>query len=100
MVSEVGVNTEEAGRVARGVMQSESARQTIRDVEAVIALFQQGPRTGNPVYVEGYAEKLIYEIYEKCPSGKITGVTSIRETRKYPVISGEIVKVSAYCVES
>jgi hypothetical protein len=64
----------------------------------LIGLFQMGPQTGNPVYSKDYARNLMQLIYEKCPSGKVTGLTSVRESRKYPVISGEIVKVTGFCL--
>ncbi|NJL25858.1 MAG: hypothetical protein HC902_12270 [Calothrix sp. SM1_5_4] len=96
-ISETGVNLEEAAGVARAVL-DEKGKEAAQNVAAVIGLFQMGPRTGNPVYVKDYAKNLIQQIYEKCPSGNVTGLTSIRETRKYPVVSGEIVKVTGYCL--
>lgn len=93
-VSEVGVSVEEAGRIARAADSKAGS-----DAAAIIGLFQMGPRTGNPVYDEHYADKIIYQIYEKCPNGKITNLMSIRETRKYPVISGEIVKITGICMK-
>ena len=41
---------------------------------------------------------MIAMLKAECPSGKLTGLMSVRESRKYPVISGEIVKVTGYCV--
>lgn len=95
MMSETGVNVEEIGAIARAAQTK--GGDGAGNVAAIIGLFQMGPRTGNPVYSERYAEKLIYALHEKCPTGRITGLMSIRETRKYPVISGEIVKVTGYC---
>lgn len=62
------------------------------------AMLNMGPRTGMPVFSEKYAQNLIHEIYQKCPSGKITGLNSIREHRAYVYISGEIVKVTGFCI--
>lgn len=98
MVSETGVSTEEIGKLARAT--GGQAGKQASDAAAIVSLFQMGPRTGNLVYNENYAQKLIYLLHEKCPSGRITGLTSIREQRKYPVISGEIVKVSGYCLKT
>ena len=95
-VNELGVNTDEVSKVIQALMRSKS-----KDLEKVvnfIALFQVGPRTGNPVYNEKYAEKLLDLISLKCPDGRISGVQSVREMNKYPTISGEIVKVSGYCL--
>jgi hypothetical protein len=94
-VSENGVSAEEIGAIAKSF--KTKGGDAAGDAAGIIALFQQGPRTGNPIYNEKYAERLIYQIHEKCPSGRVTGLMSVRETRKYPVISGEIVKVTGYC---
>ncbi len=96
-ISETGINIGEAADTAKIFMNKEGQKQA-NDIASAIALFQMGPRTGNPVYVKDYAKNLIQLIYEKCPSGKVTGLMSIRETRKYPVVSGEIVKLTGYCL--
>lgn len=96
-LSETGVSVEEIGAAAR--LANRHAGRDAAGVAAIIALFQTGPRTGNPVYDEHYAEKLIYQLHEKCPSGRVTDLMSIREMRKYPAISGEIVKVTGYCLK-
>ena len=96
-VSETGVSAEEISAIARA--SRTRAGKDAGGIAGLIALFQIGPRTGNPVYDEHYAEKIIYLVHEKCPSGRITGLTSIREMRKYPAISGEIVKVTGYCMK-
>lgn len=98
LMSETGVSTEEIGAIARATRTG--AGKDAGNVAAIIGLFQMGPRTGNPVYNERYAEKLVYEIYRKCPSGRVSNLVSIREMRKYPVISGEIVKVTGVCREA
>ena len=100
IVSERGFNLEEAGSVSQAMMKasknSEAAKhlQTIQDI---IALFQFGPRTGNPVFNDDYADVIYQEIDNQCPSGQITGLAIVRESNKYPIVSGEIVKVTGYC---
>ena len=96
-VSETGVNIQEIADVSKAFTNSDR-HQGADDIAQMIGYFQMGPKTGNPVYNREYARNLGRMIYEKCPSGKVTGLTSIRETRKYPVISGEIVKVTGYCL--
>ena len=96
-ISESGVNIGEAARISKVFLNKDRARDA-GNIAAAIGLFQMGPRTGNPVYVKGYAKNLVQLLYEKCPSGNITGLMSIRETRKYPVVSGEIVRVTGYCL--
>lgn len=95
--SETGIDIGELKEVSK-VFLSKQGDKVADDVAAIVGLFQMGPRTGNTVYNKDYAKTLISAIYEKCPSGNVTGLTSIRETRKYPVISGEIVKVTGYCL--
>jgi hypothetical protein len=97
LMSETGVNIQELKEASKLFM-NERSGQAAEDLAGIIGLFQMGPRTGNPVYVKDYAKNLIQVIYEKCPSGKVTGLASIRETRKYPVVSGEIVKVTGFCL--
>jgi hypothetical protein len=96
-ISETGVDINEAKNIAKLFMSKESQKQA-DDIAGIVGLFQMGPRTGNTVYTKGYAKNLIRAIYEKCPSGRVTGLMSIRESRKYPVISGEIAKVTGYCL--
>ncbi len=97
-ISETGVNIGEAVEISKRFMNKDQGKDA-EGVAALIGLFQMGPVTGNPVYVKDYAKNLVQLVYEKCPSGKVTGLMSIRETRKYPVISGEIVKVTGYCLQ-
>lgn len=96
-MSEMGVSAEEIGALAKAT--NSRGGDNVAGAAAILSLFQTGPRTGNPVYDERYAEKLVYEIHQKCPSGRVSGLMSIREFRKYPVISGEIVKVTGYCAK-
>ena len=98
MVSETGVNLKEAADIAAAFTRNNKTQQQIKDLQAIISLFQMGPVTGNPVYVENYTQTLPEIMKAKCPSGHLTALTSIRETRKYPVISGEIVKIRGFCV--
>lgn len=96
-ISESGVNLGEAAEVSK-VFLNKDRQKDAEEIVGLIGLFQMGPITGNPVYVKDYAKNLIQLIYEKCPSGKVTGLMSVRESRKYPVVSGEIVKVTGYCL--
>jgi hypothetical protein len=96
-VSETGVSFEEAGKIAKALNNSKRGREDIDNVSGILQLFQMGPRTGNPVFTESYAQNIVNDLYKECPSGKLTGIVSIRETRKYPVISGEIIKIKGYC---
>jgi hypothetical protein len=97
-VSEVGVDLGDAKAIAQAGLANQRDRQAAGDIASIIQSFQMGPRTGAPVYSDKYAEKLIYQLHTQCPSGKITGVQSVRESREYPVIKGEIVKITGYCL--
>ncbi|SMF58253.1 hypothetical protein [Pseudobacteriovorax antillogorgiicola] len=96
-VSETGINLDEAADIAK-TFASKSDNENIEAIRGFVALFQQGPRTGNPIYFSEYARNFYKEIYQACPRGLISGLNSIRETRKYPVISGEIIKITGYCL--
>lgn len=96
-VSETGVDLQEAGRISKAI--SEDRGKQIDDMMQIIGLFQMGPRTGAPVFSVSYIKDVHKLLRSECSKGYLTGINSIRETRKYPVISGEIVKVTAYCVQ-
>jgi hypothetical protein len=94
----IGVDTEEAVETAAIIAEaSGGSGDSMRTIGDIIALFQMGPRTGNPVFNVKYSDEVIHQLREECPSGRITGLTMVRETAKYPVVSGEIVKIVGYC---
>jgi hypothetical protein len=95
-ISENGINIREANEIVRRLGNAAWSKQS-DDLAAIIGLFQMGPRTGNTVYSADYARAMAELIYQKCPSGQVSNLVSIRETRKYPVVSGEIVKVTGDC---
>lgn len=99
LVSETGFNLDEAGSILRHSTQHAQTRNEIAQVQAIIGLFQMGPRTGNQVMTDAYADGMFDLLRKECPKGRISGLNSIRETAKYPVISGEIVKLTGYCLE-
>ena len=99
-VSEVGINTDEATEILKLTTRNYRTNDVMDGVNAIIQLFQMGPTTGNMVFNESYADTILEKIAKKCPNGTITGLASIRESNKYPVVSGEIVKVTGYCVHS
>ncbi|MEO5666506.1 MAG: hypothetical protein ABIR96_00460 [Bdellovibrionota bacterium] len=99
-VSETGVNLQEIADTAKIFSRTQKGNEQIQQVQDMIALFQTGPRTGNPVYVENYWRALPEMIKTECPSGRLTNIMSVRETRKYPIVSGEIVRIKATCLTS
>lgn len=97
IVSETGVNLQETTNVAKLFTQNQKTRDQMQKIQDAISMFQMGPRTGNMVFNEKYADSIMRAVQLKCPSGNISGLTSIRETAKYPVVSGEIIKIVGYC---
>ena len=94
----VGFDAQEAAETAAAIAElSGKSGDTFSTVGDIIALFQMGPKTGKPVFTEKYSDKIIHELRTTSPSGRITGLTMVRETADYPVVSGEIVKVVGYC---
>lgn len=96
LLSQTGVNIDEAAGIISGVTRDNGRA---KDIAAIISLFQMGPRTGELVFNEKYADAVPKLITAKCPSAKVTGLTMVRETNKYPVVSGEIIKITGFCVK-
>lgn len=100
LISETGVNIQEIGAIGNAAITDSNAANNIGSAALIISLFQMGPRTGNPIWTgDEYADKTYMALYEKCPSGQITGLHSTRETSKYPVVSGEVIKIRGYCLK-
>ncbi len=99
LVSETGFNLDEMAGILRHSTTHAGTQTQIAEVQAIIGLFQMGPRTGNQVMNETYADNMIDLLRKECPKGRISGLMSIRETAKYPVISGEVVRLTGYCLE-
>ncbi|MFP5519934.1 MAG: hypothetical protein ACLGGX_08520 [Bdellovibrionia bacterium] len=97
-VSEVGFDLAQTSKVASDVALRNNSNNDAGALLAFIALFQMGPSTGMPVYSKDYAKNMMQVIYEKCPSGRVTGLMSIRENREYTVISGEVSKIKGFCL--
>ena len=98
-VNEIGVNTEDAVAIAEAIATATGHGEEVSAIGDIIELFQMGPRTGNPVFNVKYSDKIAETLTQECPSGRVTGLMSIRETAEYPVISGEIVRLVGYCMK-
>jgi hypothetical protein len=101
MLSETGIELAEGAAWVRAFSSSgSSVAKGAENFAAIIALIQMGPRTGNPVYNTRLTSQLHTKISQICPAGQeVTGLTFMREMNKYPVVSGEIIKVSGHCVK-
>lgn len=96
-MSEIGVDAQRAGKLVD--LLSRDKNQSAQKAGNFMAMFQMGPHTGMPVYSTKWTEQVFYKLYEICPSGQITQLTSIRESRNYDAISGEIIKITGNCLK-
>ena len=92
-VSEVGVNLERTGEALSRFSKNDDFNKGAE----YLGMIQMGPKTGNPIYNVSEFLNIHDKIKSKCPSMRITGLTSIREMRNYDFVSGEIVKITGYC---
>lgn len=92
--SETGLNTKAIGNIASAAARSHAPAQ----VAAIVSLFQFGPRTGNIVYSDTFADGVAVAILDRCPSARVTGLVSLRESTSYYAVSGEYVTVRGYCI--
>lgn len=97
--SENAVELAAVAGIAAAVTKNEHAQQNLKELRDILALMNMGPRTGNPVFNETYAEKVLSQLYSQCPSGNITGISNVREARSYGPVSGEIVRIDAFCIQ-
>tara|TARA_B110001454_G_scaffold219136_1_gene250334 strand:+ start:71313 stop:71753 length:441 start_codon:yes stop_codon:yes gene_type:complete len=98
-VSEFGIDLNDVKSTGRILMDKNSSDKA-NDALTAIQYFQMGPHTGAGVYSITYVDHLENKVREQCPSGRITGLMSIRETAEYPVVKGEIVKIKGFCLKS
>lgn len=98
LISETGVEITEGVRLAGVLSGNKNTNRSAQGLANIIGLFQMGPRTGNPVYSLEFAKGLNKKIAEACKGKELSGLTFLREMNKYPVVSGEIIKIAGYCL--
>lgn len=101
-VSETTVDFGEIGNVAKSAGRMSGSRDLSRGgqgIELYTAAFQFGPRTGTPVFNEFYARDIPERVASQCKNGRVANLISVRETRSYPIVKGEIVRVDGVCVK-
>jgi hypothetical protein len=99
-VSETTLDFKEMASLAKlggRAFHSPAATNVGRGLQAYTTLFQLGPWTGAPVFNELYARYIPELLREKCPKGRVANIISIRESREYPVVKGQIVRIEADC---
>lgn len=97
-VNATGVSVSDSATVAKALASDRETRENVDTLEAIIALTQMGPKTGDPTFSDDWADRAAQTVLARCPSGHVTGLTTRRETMDYPVISGEIVTIKGYCI--
>ncbi len=93
-VSETGVSTRAIGTVVSVATRSAKASQ----LASIISLFEFGPKTGEVVFDDTFADNVAEEILARCPSARVTGLMSLRESTNYYAVSGEYVTVRGFCI--
>jgi len=96
-VDETGFDLHEAASAGK-LFVDDQGKERLSTAENVISLFQFGPATGDSTFNATWADGVVAKLRERCPSGRLTGVTTVRESTDYPVVSGEIVTIKGYCV--
>ena len=97
-VNELGFDAAKAAEIGAGVAKSASTSEDLEFVALILAISNFGPKPGNPVYYEAYADLVLSEVIKVCPSKKITGLTSVREATNVGPVSGEVVRIKGYCI--
>jgi hypothetical protein len=65
----------------------------------IVSLFEFGPKTGEVVFNDTFADNVAEEILARCPSARVTGVMSVRESTSYFAVSGEYVTIRGFCID-
>ena len=93
-VSETGISTRAIGAIASVATRSSRPSQ----IANIVALFEFGPKTGEVVFDDKFADNVAEEILERCPSARVTGLMSLRESTSYYAVSGEYVTIRGFCI--
>jgi hypothetical protein len=100
LVSENTVDFQQVGMAVRSIGQmskSKAAQNAGSNLSDIASAFQFGPRTGVPVFNDSYANMVAGQLNELCKGGHLGNIVSTRESRNYPIISGQIIRLDATC---
>lgn len=97
-VNATGFSASDAAAVAKSFTSDARTQRDLDTAESIVALTQMGHKTGDPTFSDDWADAAALKVLERCPNGRITGLSARRETMDYPVISGEIVTIRGYCI--
>lgn len=98
-VSETGIDVGEAAQLAKVISGSKFVGKAADTAKGIWDAITFGPRTGNVVFSDTYADPISQLLSDGCTKGEVTGLMVIRESTKYPVISGEIIRLKGFCLE-
>ena len=99
-VSETTIDFKELAQFSKNAAVLTKAKNLGRLADAVdtyTMLFQFGPTTGAPVFNAYYARPIPELLQAKCTRGRLSNIVSIRETREYPIVKGEVIRIQALC---
>ncbi|MFT5806003.1 MAG: hypothetical protein ACI9LG_000247 [Moritella dasanensis] len=97
-VSENTINVDATLALTDAVLSNGAGSDEVEALRTIWALMNMGPRTGNPVFNDAYAQNVLNQLHAQCQSGKITAIRSVREANDYAIASGEIVRIDADCI--
>ncbi len=97
-ISEKAIELAVVAGVAAELATNASNKQHLKEIRDFLALINMGPRTGNPVFNDTYAQHVLKNLHQQCATGNITGIRNTREAKAYGPVSGEIVRINAFCI--
>ena len=97
-VDETGFDLEEGVELAK-IFLSERDGERAGTAQDIVSMFQFGPTTGDATLRDDWGDRLADAMLTRCPSGRVTGLSTTRETMDYPVVSGEVITIRGYCIQ-
>lgn len=100
ITSAIGVDTQGLSELSQDGLRSSgssSGQQLAGLIAFVTWATSQSPRTGEPTATDDWAEANIPRLRAQCTGGTLTGLQVVRESARYPYVSGEIVRVKGQC---
>ncbi len=98
--SEMGFDVKGAASLTRGLANrygNKNAKSAGGILDFAVAMSSWAPATGNPTLREDWSDAVATELRQRCQGGRVENLTVLREAASYPLVSGEIVRVKAYC---
>jgi hypothetical protein len=99
-LSEMGFDVQGAAKTTRYLTArhgNKNAQSAGAILDFVVAMSSWAPKTGNPTVSDLWADGSYDELKRRCPNGRVSNVMVVRESAKYPLVSGEIVRIKADC---